>query len=419
MPVQAQPDLHGGARPPTSNTNQQPALVPTPTGFTVAAPVVTWSPMPSLGQWDTSGDVAAASAPNTRGDVGLVLDAQPPADGRAGGVGGHRLPASERGVVELEGGAVVDHPQLGAVLGVAPRPDVAEPQLRDQVQRSGAVPVVAGGDAQAEVVGVGLGVVRPRPRRSGRRRTRRCRAARTRARRSPAGRSRPAGRRRGTPPGGSGSATAARRGWARRRGTSSTPSRPRRGCPPCRPRPKRRSLRMGSWPFHSARPRQSPWRRSHTPGQAVLHPAVGPRAGVVERERRPTPRHRRCSPRGPSPTSARPGTAPTRRQRSASGPAMRSCSAVTGGGLADRGGRRRARRRRRCVELDVVVLELGVVVVGGAAVVVVGPTVVVVGLAVVVVLARGVRRHRGGGWRGVRLVARGQEHGRRRRRAPG
>jgi len=65
-------------------------------------------------------------------------------------------------VVELERRPVLAHlePRRDGVvrIGVAPRPHVAEPELRQQVQRSGTVAVVAGGDPHAEVVGIALGV---------------------------------------------------------------------------------------------------------------------------------------------------------------------------------------------------------------------------------------------------------------------
>ena len=42
-----------------------------------------------------------------------------------------------------------------------------------------------------------------------------------------------------------------------------------------------RSFRIGSRPFQNASAKQSVWRSSQMPGEAVLAPAVGARAGVV------------------------------------------------------------------------------------------------------------------------------------------
>ena len=91
----------------------------------------------------------------------------------------------------------------------------------------------------------------------------------------------------GTRPAGTGSASASTSGSAWSRGTTSTPWRPRRGCPPGRSRPKIRSLRIGSRPFQNARAKHRRCRSSQMPREAVLVPAVGARAGVVVGERVP------------------------------------------------------------------------------------------------------------------------------------
>ena len=57
-------------------------------------------------------------------------------------------------------------------------------------------------------------------------------------------------------PAGTRSATASTSAWASSRGTTSTPWRPRRGCPRCPVSPKTRSFRIGSRPFQNAQAKQ-------------------------------------------------------------------------------------------------------------------------------------------------------------------
>ena len=150
-----------------------------------------------------------------------------------------------------------------------------------------------------------------RPHRSsGPRRRCRCRATRTR---DPAchahGWSR-AGRRTGTPAAGTCTGTSCRSAWASSPGRTSTPSRPRRGCP--RRWSDRTSALSGSGPRRStaratdtAAGARHTHRRSHPPPSGTRASAHG------RAESNPTRRRRCCSPHGRCPTDARTGTAPT------------------------------------------------------------------------------------------------------------
>ena len=91
----------------------------------------------------------------------------------------------------------------------------------------------------------------------------------------------------------------------------STPWRLRHGCPRSPVRPKIRSFRIGSRPFHSASEAQALLdvaepRRAH-PRPSDTHATARDR-GV----RTPRRSRRRCSPRGPAPAGARSDTGPTR-----------------------------------------------------------------------------------------------------------
>ncbi len=121
------------------------------------------------------------------------------------------------------------------------------------------------------------------------------------------------GPRRGTPPGDSGSATSSTSAWAWRRCTTSTPSRPHRGCPgdpsgrtsaPSRWGPRRSTVRGRG--TSSGRGRKSPPCRLRSSDRPDC--ARG-RGGTT-----PTRRRRRCSPRARNPRRVRRGTGPQSRQ---------------------------------------------------------------------------------------------------------
>ena len=144
--------------------------------------------------------------------------------------------------------------------------------------------------------------------------------------------------------------------WSR--GRSSTPSRPRRGCP--RARSGRTGAPSGSdrAPFHSASAKQSRHSRSHDAEQAVLAPAVGAAARVVVREVVPAVAVGRVvlAHRAPLPLGeVRPPALPVAARcvlleppRSASRPGCgRSCRCARAGRLTRRGRRPRAADRDR------------------------------------------------------------------------
>ena len=202
----------------TVSRYQAAAFVPVPAGLTVAAPLTTWSLMPSLGY-----GVVGGCAEDAR-DVGLVLAEQQL------GHACRRAPARRGGRSRRGRGARRGWRPVGR----RRQPSAAAPagshdhSLRNQsVGRTWSVgglgARVADGDPGQDVGRVGLARSRPRRSSSGRRRRCRCRAARTPARAWSAGRSPRSAARTDRPPAGSGSASAATRCWARRRGTTSTP----------------------------------------------------------------------------------------------------------------------------------------------------------------------------------------------------
>ncbi len=85
--------------------------------------------------------------------VGLVL-----AEQQAGTAVADQDPRPEEGVALLHDRSV-HRPQPGLAVVAAPGPGVAQPQRRHDVQRRGGRAQIAGGDPDAEVLGVGLGHV--------------------------------------------------------------------------------------------------------------------------------------------------------------------------------------------------------------------------------------------------------------------
>ncbi len=212
-----------------------------------------------------------------------------------------------------------------------PGPRVAIPEMGQDVERRRLGPAVHRGDAAQEVLGVGLGVLDEDvevavgregvPERVEQLELRLALVAlavdldelvRT-----------------DTPPADTCRASSCRSGSASRRGRSSTPSRPRRGCPPgCS---GRRTAPSGTGPSRSTGRAPGrcagPRRRSRRcrPRSSGRRGCARGRAGSSSRRRR-----RRCSPRARCPRRARERYGPQRRQSPlpASTSSRRSCSAV-------------------------------------------------------------------------------------------
>ncbi len=91
----------------------------------------------------------------------------------------HKPAGAERTVGQLDRVAT-DRSKLGMAIVASPRPGVAEPDRRQEVERSGVGTTVRRVDDDADVVGRSLRVGRSRRRSNATPRTRRCRRARTR-----------------------------------------------------------------------------------------------------------------------------------------------------------------------------------------------------------------------------------------------
>ena len=129
----------------TSRRYQGAAFVPTPSGLTVAAPPMTWSLIPSFGYGVIDG------TPSIRGAVRLVL-AEEQRRLRAVRTGADlERVVAELGVARQDRPAVRSRAQLGLGRLRVPRPLVAEPERREDVERGRLRAPVARGDAHQDV----------------------------------------------------------------------------------------------------------------------------------------------------------------------------------------------------------------------------------------------------------------------------
>ena len=254
-PASAQPQLDrrrlAGARPRAGSAARPSSR--RARGLTVAAPWTTWSLIPSFGY-------ARCARRRPRAARAFVSLSQNSASGgrrRAS----TRRPSSSCSATSAPSSSRID----GVRRSIAPRPGVAEPERRQHVERRRLRARVADADPDQHVLRRRLGVVDRDLPVAARRRRPRCRPARTRDRACRGRGSRRAGARTGTRPAGTCSASASTSASGSSRGTTSTPWRPRRGCPRGPVSPKIRSLRIGSRPFQNASAKQSVWRSSQMP----------------------------------------------------------------------------------------------------------------------------------------------------------